>query len=128
MDSGSWECEWVFFFLSLGTFLCFKIVLKKMLEDEGHEWGERKWGREEGASLTSCRHDSPWPPAGGSMWFLGIDRRFTLWPQAPRVVSAAAAWVMRIATPGVSRARCAENKVGEGSGQEPESPAAPQTC
>lgn len=81
-----------------------------MLEDEGHEWGERKEGREEGASLTSCRHDSPWPPAGGSVWFLGIDWRFTLWTQAPWAVSAAAAWVMRIATPGVSWARCAENK------------------
>lgn len=41
--------------------------------------------------------------AGGSAQFLGIDWRLTLWPQAPWLVSAAGAWILRVATPGVSQ-------------------------
>ena len=64
----------------------------------------------------------PGRPAGGSVWFLGIDRRLTLWPQAPCLGGVCSgSWILRIAAPGVSLwVGYTEVTVEERSGQEPE--------
>lgn len=84
------------FFFPSALFYVFKLFLKKMLEDEGHEWEERKEGREEGASLTSCSmtHPGRQPVAPCGSWVLIGDSLSQA--TAPWVVSAAAAWVMRV--------------------------------
>lgn len=122
-------------------FLCAVLCLKNCFERDtggqrtpGPRAAEGKGGR--GEKLGHRRRGFPRPP--GAMthpghsppgrWLRavpGIDWRATLWPQAPRVVSAAAAWIMSTAVPGGSRAAHSENTVEEGLGQELKTPLMP---
>lgn len=61
---------------------------------------------------------NPGRPAGGSVWFLGIDRRLTLWPQAPWVVSVTGALDLEDFHTWCKPAGCTENTLEEGLGQE----------